>query len=55
MGVDDLLTGADTFVEALALRDEIDSLLKHGNLDLRQLASNDLNLLEGLPSSHVNI
>ena len=55
MYVDDLLTGVDTFVDALALRDEIDSLLKRGNLNLRQWASNDLNLLEGLPSSHVNM
>lgn len=53
--VDDLLTGAATFDEALTLRNEIDALLRRGNLNLRQWASNDTNLLEGLPSNHVNL
>ncbi|XP_017881790.1 uncharacterized protein LOC108625943, partial [Ceratina calcarata] len=55
MYVDDLLTGAETFEEAIILRNEIDALLRRGGLNLRQWASNDIKLLEGLPASHVNL
>ncbi|XP_015109511.1 uncharacterized protein LOC107036228 [Diachasma alloeum] len=53
--VDDLLSGADTFEEALQLRDDITALLQKGQLNLRQWASNDLRLLQGLPEESVNL
>ncbi|XP_063979914.1 uncharacterized protein LOC135163938 [Diachasmimorpha longicaudata] len=53
--VDHLLTGTNSFEEALKLRDEISALLKKGQLNLRQWASNDTRLLEGLPEGSVNL
>ncbi|XP_063984484.1 uncharacterized protein LOC135166291 [Diachasmimorpha longicaudata] len=53
--VDDLLSGADSFEEALQLRDEITALLQKGQLNLRQWASNDPRLLQGLPQDSVNL
>ncbi|XP_015122234.1 uncharacterized protein LOC107044737 [Diachasma alloeum] len=53
--VDDFLSGADTFEEALQLRDEVTALLQKGQLNLRQWASNDPRLLYGLPEESVNL
>ncbi|XP_043283141.1 uncharacterized protein [Venturia canescens] len=54
MYVDDLLTGASTIEEVRMLRIEIADLLECGGLLLRQWASNDLRVLEGLPDEHLN-
>ncbi|XP_063994422.1 uncharacterized protein LOC135171779 [Diachasmimorpha longicaudata] len=53
--VDDLLTGADTLEEALNIRDGINSVLKKGQLNLRQWGSNDPRLLEGLAEGNINL
>lgn len=53
--VDDLLTGTDTYEEAETLRNEISNLLSRGGLNLRQWASNEPGLLEGLPEGSVNL
>ena len=53
--VDDLLTGATTFDDALHLRNEITALLQRGGLNLRQWASNEPLLLKGLPSGSINL
>ncbi|XP_051155340.1 uncharacterized protein LOC127277935 [Leptopilina boulardi] len=53
--VDDLLTGTDEFESALNLRNDVIELLKKGQLNMRQWASNDPRLLEGLPESNVNV
>ncbi|XP_043287492.1 uncharacterized protein [Venturia canescens] len=55
MYVDDLLTGAPTFEEALKLRDDINALLQRGKLNMRQWASNEPRLLHGLPVNYVNL
>ncbi|XP_076246269.1 uncharacterized protein LOC143186476 [Calliopsis andreniformis] len=52
--VDDLLTGANTFNDALRLRDEIIDLLKRGGLNIRQWASNEPQLLTGLPKEQIH-
>lgn len=46
--VDDLLTGADTFQEAMELRDEVIKLLRLGSFELSKWASNCPELLEGI-------
>ena len=43
--VDDLLTGSNTFHEALALRDDMIKLLSKGGFQLRKRSSNDPNLI----------
>ncbi|XP_043473410.1 uncharacterized protein LOC122505692 [Leptopilina heterotoma] len=53
--VDDLQTGTDSFEEAIKLRDDVSELLKKGQLNMRQWASNDPRLLEGLPEGSVNV
>lgn len=55
LNVDDLLTGAQTFDDAFRLRNDIDALLQRGGLNLRQWASNELRLLQGLPSGSINL
>ncbi|XP_076664982.1 uncharacterized protein LOC143367242 [Andrena cerasifolii] len=52
--VDDALTGASTREEAFALREELTELLKLAGLNVRQWASNDRSLLEGLPKESIN-
>ena len=52
--VDDALTGASTREEAFALREELTELLKLAELNVRQWASNDRSLLEGLPKESIN-
>ncbi|XP_076384154.1 uncharacterized protein LOC143262078 [Megalopta genalis] len=52
--VDDLLTGAATFREALKLRNGIINLLKKGGLNIRQWVSNDPNLLSGLSEDQIH-
>ncbi|XP_076231233.1 uncharacterized protein LOC143177255 [Calliopsis andreniformis] len=52
--VDDLITGASTTGEALALRDQMIQLLKSAGLHIRQWASNHKPLLHGLPEEHIN-
>lgn len=53
--VDDLLTGAQTIEETINLRNEVVALLKRGGFNLRQCASNDLRVLEGLPPTNINL
>ena len=50
--VDDLLTGASTFQEALNLRNESIDLLKKGGFNLRKWASNDPQLIKGFSNEH---
>ncbi|XP_017796726.1 PREDICTED: uncharacterized protein LOC108577994 [Habropoda laboriosa] len=52
--VDDALTGTATKKEALALREDITQLLKSARLNVRQWASNDRDLLQGLSEFDVN-
>ncbi|XP_011687096.1 PREDICTED: uncharacterized protein LOC105449538 [Wasmannia auropunctata] len=54
--VDDLLTGADTIDEARAIRNEIIALLSRGGFAIRQWASNDVRIINDLPSNtlHAN-
>ena len=47
--VDDIVTGADDTSAAVALRDELMSLLKSGGFPLRKWVSNDPQVLDGLP------
>ena len=53
--VDDLLTGATIFNDALHLQNEITALLERGGLNVRQWESNEPLLLEGLPSGSINL
>ncbi|XP_043264087.1 uncharacterized protein LOC122404223 [Colletes gigas] len=52
--VDDLLTGANTYAQALHLRDSVIDLLKRGGLNIRQWVSNDPRLLTGLPTEQIH-
>ncbi|XP_076384582.1 uncharacterized protein LOC143263683 [Megalopta genalis] len=52
--VDDALTGASTIQEALTLRNELTQLLHSAGLNIRQWASNDQELLSGLPDQNIN-
>ncbi|XP_043263590.1 uncharacterized protein LOC122403871 [Colletes gigas] len=52
--VDDLLTGADTYTEAINLREQTIRLLKLGGLHIRQWASNEPRLLTGLPEAQMH-
>ncbi|XP_076643560.1 uncharacterized protein LOC143353837 [Halictus rubicundus] len=52
--VDDLLTGADTFEKAQALRQEITDLLQRGGLNIRQRISNDPRILTDLSKDQVH-
>ncbi|XP_076383911.1 uncharacterized protein LOC143261227 [Megalopta genalis] len=52
--VDDLLTGTTTIEEAISLRNDLTSLLNSAGLHMRQWASNDRSLLEGLTEEHIN-
>ena len=45
--VDDLLTGSNTFQEALALRDDLIELLRKGGFQLRKWSSNNPKLVKG--------
>lgn len=49
--VDDIITGANTYEQALSLQKELILLLKSGGFELRKWASNDPRLLSHLPSS----
>nr|XP_046466158.1 uncharacterized protein LOC124211294 [Neodiprion pinetum] len=53
--VDDLLTGALTLEEATRLRDESIALLHRGKFNLRQCASNSIDLLCGLTDQSINL
>ncbi|XP_011859829.1 PREDICTED: uncharacterized protein LOC105557255 [Vollenhovia emeryi] len=55
--VDDLLSGADTIVEARAVRDEMIALLKRDGFSIRQWASNDERVINDLASNalHTNL
>ncbi|XP_044013974.1 uncharacterized protein LOC122856356 [Aphidius gifuensis] len=53
--VDDLLSGTQTFEEAIKLRDELIPLLQQGMLNIRKWASNEPRLLEGLPEVNKNL
>lgn len=53
--VDDLLTGAETIEEGIVIRDEIIQVLRLGGLNMRQWASNDPRLLEGISENNVNL
>ncbi|XP_033363319.1 uncharacterized protein LOC117241540, partial [Bombus vosnesenskii] len=52
--VDDVLTGVDTRVEARSLRTELTELLKLAGLNILKWASNDRELLRGLPEKDIN-
>ncbi|XP_015437418.1 PREDICTED: uncharacterized protein LOC107192626 [Dufourea novaeangliae] len=52
--VDDLLTGANMFDQALRLRNEIIDILKRGGLNIRKWASNESQLLTGLPKEQIH-
>ncbi|XP_076477262.1 uncharacterized protein LOC143303108 [Bombus vancouverensis nearcticus] len=52
--VDDALTGADTKDEALSVRNDLTKLLKLAGLNIRKWASNDRDLLRGLPEEDTN-
>lgn len=49
--MDDLLTGADSREELYELRQNIDTILKSGQLQLRKWYSNDLELLSEIPET----
>ncbi|XP_044597973.1 uncharacterized protein LOC123274432 [Cotesia glomerata] len=53
MYVDNCLTGSDSIEEALKIRDEIRELLPLGGLNMRQWASNEPKLLEGLSDEDI--
>ncbi|XP_076223949.1 uncharacterized protein LOC143174539 [Nomia melanderi] len=52
--VDDLITGANTYTEALNIRDQMLGLLKRGGLNIRQWVSNHPRLLGGLSTSQIH-
>lgn len=52
--MDDLLTGANNYEEALSLRNEIITLLRKGGLNIRQWASNEPLLLKGLSENQIH-
>lgn len=52
--VDDALTGTDTKNEVLAVRTELTELLKQAGLNIHKWASNDRDLLQGLPEQDTN-
>ncbi|XP_063972059.1 uncharacterized protein LOC135159927 [Diachasmimorpha longicaudata] len=52
--VDDLLTGAQTRQEAITIQSELENLMKLGCFNLRQWASNDPTLLQGVASKDIN-
>ncbi|XP_017765119.1 PREDICTED: uncharacterized protein LOC108554370, partial [Eufriesea mexicana] len=52
--VDDLLTGADTYEQALSLREEIVGILQSGRLNIRQWVSNEPSLLTGLSEEQIH-
>uniref|UniRef100_A0A0A9Z275 Integrase catalytic domain-containing protein n=1 Tax=Lygus hesperus TaxID=30085 RepID=A0A0A9Z275_LYGHE len=49
--VDDILTGASSLPEALALQDQLIQLLKHGGFQLSKWSSNSTKLLKSLASA----
>ncbi|XP_072766647.1 uncharacterized protein [Anoplolepis gracilipes] len=51
--IDDLLTGSNSFEEALIIRDQTTSLLSKGGF-LREWASNNINLLQDLPKESIS-
>lgn len=53
--VDDVISGADTIELALTKQSELIRLLKTGCFDLRKWSSNQIELLEHLPSDHVEL
>lgn len=52
--VDDIVTGAHTLPDALALRQELVQLLRLGGFELRKWYSNRPEILEGIPDEHQN-
>ena len=52
--VDDLLTGAQTFQDAISLRDNLIKLLQKGGFNLRKWASNNSDLTKNLVSEDPN-
>ncbi|XP_063994282.1 uncharacterized protein LOC135171584 [Diachasmimorpha longicaudata] len=54
MYVDDLLTGFNSTEEAIETREQIIHLLRKGGLNMRQWASNNSKILEGLPHDEIN-
>ncbi|XP_078051526.1 uncharacterized protein LOC144477665 [Augochlora pura] len=52
--VDHLLTGADSYNEAMDLRGQVIRLLRSGGLHIRQWVSNDPRLLTGLPEAQIH-
>lgn len=52
--VDDALTGADTKEEVLSVRHELTDLLRSVGLNIREWASNDMDILRGLSEKDTN-
>lgn len=53
--VDDLLTGADSIDEAPKIRDEVIALLSRGGMNIRQWASNNESVIEGLATEALHV
>lgn len=53
--VDDLLTGADTISEAIEKQLQLICLMKSGKLELRKWSANRLELLEFVPTEHIEM
>ncbi|XP_053691523.1 uncharacterized protein LOC128740039 [Sabethes cyaneus] len=50
--VDDLFSGGSTVADTLQLRHQLESLLAKGGFELRKWASNESEVLDGIPVSH---
>ncbi|XP_075158064.1 uncharacterized protein LOC142231336 [Haematobia irritans] len=48
--VDDLISGGDSIEEVIEIREQITSLLKRGNFQIRKWCSNDDSVLENVPA-----
>ncbi|XP_057340601.1 uncharacterized protein LOC130677763 [Microplitis mediator] len=52
--VDDLIAGTDTVNKAIKIRNDLTELLKRGGFNIRQWASNNSEVLKGIPEEHIN-
>lgn len=53
--IDDIVTGCSTREDLIQLKYELIHLLKAGGFDLRKWASNDVSILNDLPSDHLAV
>lgn len=49
--VDDLISGGQSVQEVIEIRQQVTELLKRGNFEIRKWCSNDVSVLNGIPSS----